>query len=118
MNESIPLERGQNIPLALVGQCFPKGRYNKSKEFDEFTISKYRKRGKGITFEDLLSTGLAYDKKQAQTTLKYYLKKKLLFTLGARRPQEYFPRSIDQNISTYVESIRQTELIQIGLQKF
>jgi hypothetical protein len=98
MNESIPLEPCQNIPLALVGQCFSKGRYTKSKEFDEFVISKYRKTGKGITFANLLSSGLAYDKKQAQSTLKYYLKKELLFTLGASRPQEYFPTSIRSEI--------------------
>ena len=94
----MPLESCQNIPLILVGQCFPKGRYNKSKEFDEFVISKYRKTGKGITLANLLSSGLAYDKKQAQTTLKYYLRKELLFTLGASRPQEYFPTSIRSEI--------------------
>jgi hypothetical protein len=98
MNESIPMESGQNIPIALVGQCFPKGRYTKSKEFNEFAISKYRNTGKGITFANLVSSGLAYDKIQAQTTLKYYVKKELLFTLDARRPQEYFPISIRSEI--------------------
>jgi hypothetical protein len=98
VNESIPLDRDESVPLTLVEQCFPKGRYTKSKEFDEFAISKYKKTGKGITFTNLLTSGLAYNKKQAQTTLKYYLKKELLFTLGARRPQEYFPRSIRSEI--------------------
>jgi hypothetical protein len=98
VNKSVPLDRSESVPLTLVGQCFPKGRYTISKEFDEFAISKYRKTGKGITFASLLSSGLAYNKKQAQTTLKYYLKKELLFTLGSCRPQEYFPRSIRSEI--------------------
>jgi hypothetical protein len=97
-SRNIPLESYQNISLTLVEQCFPMGSYTNSKEFDEFAISKYRKTGKGITFANLLSSGLAYNKKQVQTTLKYYLKKELLFTLRDQRLQEYFSRSIRSEI--------------------
>jgi len=96
---NIPLESDQNIPLTLVGQSFVKRRrYTRSDEISVLAINHYRKTGKGIIFEDLLSSGLAPHKDQAQTTLKYCLERKVLFTPENTRPQQYYPTCLKSEV--------------------
>jgi hypothetical protein len=62
-------------------------------------IEAYKmKGGRGITYSDLLQMGLAYHKRQAQDVLKYHLRKGTLFTLGSKRPQQYYPTAIKSDI--------------------
>jgi hypothetical protein len=44
----------------------------------------------GITFDDLLSSGFAIHKEQAQNTLKRYLQRNILFAPVSRKPQQYY----------------------------
>lgn len=53
---------------------------------------------KGITFTDMIHSGMARNKKQAQSILKHALKKPVLFTLKKCRPQQYFPISLKSEI--------------------
>jgi hypothetical protein len=46
----------------------------------------------------LIEKGLVKHKKQAQDTLKYHLRKGTLFTLGDKRPQQYYPTTIKSEI--------------------
>jgi len=62
-------------------------------------VDKYNKNGKGITFNHLLSAGLASHKQQAQITLKHCLRMNLLFTLGNYKPQQYYPICLKSEIS-------------------
>jgi len=90
-SQNIPLGSGENIPLTLVGQCFPRRRYTKSEEINHLAINHYRRTGNGITFENLLSSGLAHHKEQARTTIKHCIEKKVLFAPRKLRPQQYYP---------------------------
>ena len=73
-------------------------------------VWKFRMYGKPITIMDLRLKGLANSKRQAQLRLRYSLKKKILFTLGDHRPQEYYPTSMESEVrkkdlskSTYIQ---------------
>jgi hypothetical protein len=86
-----------------MGQCVDgycsRRRYTRAQEVEKLAVEKYTKNGKGITFNDLLSTGLASYKEQAQITLKYCLRKMVLFTISSHKPQEYYPTSLKSEIS-------------------
>jgi hypothetical protein len=95
--ENISLDPRQNVPLALLGQCVDgdgvgcrRRRYRSTTEVEKLAVEKYKKNGKGITFNDLISCGLAKHKQQAQITLKYCLKNKVLFTISDHKPQQYY----------------------------
>lgn len=45
-----------------------KRRYTKAQEIDVLSIRKYKANGRGITFKDLMYSGLAKHKSQAQNT--------------------------------------------------
>ena len=105
--ENIPIFRNHNIPVGKLGQCNlgycsnqlkRSRRYTKAEVIETLASDKYRVNGEGIFFEDLMLAGLALHKKQAQITLKYYLKKNILFTQRRRRPQKYFPISLKSEI--------------------
>jgi hypothetical protein len=102
-SKNIPIGSGQNIPLALLGQCVPscsrQRRYTKAREVETLAVNQYKKNGKGITYRDLLSNGLAFNKAQAQITLKHCLARNVLFTLGNYKPQQYYPICIKSEIS-------------------
>jgi hypothetical protein len=88
--KSTPLENSKSTPISLSTQAARCNQYVSSQQIVELAIEKYKtKGGRGITFTDLLETGLAEDKGQAQDMLKYHLKKGTLFTLVAVRPQQY-----------------------------
>jgi hypothetical protein len=73
--------------------------YISSKEMTDLAVDHYRtKKGTGITWKYLTEIGLAKNKQQAQDTLKYHLKKGTLFTLGDKRPQQYYPTAIKSDI--------------------
>jgi hypothetical protein len=70
-----------------------------SDEITKLAIEKYKtKGGRGITYSDLLETGLAEHKAQVQDMLKYHKRKETLFTLQASRPQQYYPSVIRSDI--------------------
>jgi hypothetical protein len=80
----------------------------------DLAVDHYRtKKGTGITWKYLTEIGLAKNKQQAQDTLKYHLKKGILFTLGDKRPQQYYPTAIKSDI---MESLQKnTPLYPIGV---
>jgi hypothetical protein len=121
-SKNIPIDTGRNIPLALFGQCLTNNngenkrrrRYNKTQVIETVAVNKYRKNGRGITFSDLLSSGVAFNKAQAQTTLKHCLARKVLFTVGSYKPQLYYPVSLKsiitkKNIPTGVTGARHSK---------
>jgi len=66
--------------------------YVGSDNIKELAVDKYKnKNRKGIIYQDLMDSGLAIHKRQAQDMLKYHLRKGTLFTLRDTRPQQYFP---------------------------
>jgi hypothetical protein len=106
-SNNIPVGSDQNIQLALLGQCGigsrgkngKQRRYTKAQKMVTLAVEKYKSSGRGITYCDLLSKGLAYNKDQAQTTLKHSLRKNTLFTLGNCKPQIYYPSCLKSKIS-------------------
>ena len=72
--------------------------YVRSNEIHNLAVEKYHKNGKGITFNDLLLSGISKTKIQAQLKLKNCLKNQVLFTLQDHKPQQYYPTSIKAHI--------------------
>jgi hypothetical protein len=70
----------------------------RAEEIDALAVKKYKTNGKGISFQDLISFGLAKHKTQAQNTLKRYVAKNILFVNGNHKPQRYFPSSLKAEI--------------------
>jgi hypothetical protein len=86
-------------PLVLAAQQLFCRNYISAEEMTDLAINYYRtKKGKGITLQYLIENSLVQHKKQAQDTLKYHLRKGTLFTLGDKRPQQYYPTSIKSEI--------------------
>lgn len=104
--ENIPIGKCANIPLDLLGQYdrnhrtnhVPSRRYTKAKSIETFAISKFRQNGRGISFNDLLSNGLAEHKLQAQSTLKHCLRSGILFTPYKYKPQRYYATCLKSEI--------------------
>jgi hypothetical protein len=101
--KNMPLNSTENMPLVLLGQpgdddgrCVR--RYTRAKEIENLAIKRYNETGKGITFNDLLSSGLVLHKRLAQITLKYHCKRDILFTLANHKPQQYYPACLKSNI--------------------
>jgi hypothetical protein len=99
--ENVPIGVVKNVPLGI-----PSRDYTKSQEIEQLAVEKYYKNGKGITFYDLLSKGIAQSKKQAQRKLKNCLHTNVVFTLKDVKPQQYYPSSMRAEIS---ESIMRKE---------
>lgn len=83
--------------------------YVNTKKIEELAVWNFRSQAKAITFTDLIKKGLANGKHQAQLRLRYSLKKKVLFTLGDHRPQQY-PKCMESEVmkkeqskSTYIQ---------------
>lgn len=96
---NVLLTLNKNVPRSSVVQYGDnKRRYSNSQEIISLAIDKFKKNGKGITYDDLLSSGLSQHKNQGQRTLKHYLQKGILFTLSDSRPQRYYPTSIKSEI--------------------
>jgi len=78
-----------------------KGQYNQAQKIEDLAIQYFRINGRGITYLDLQSEGLAIGKDQAKDTLNYHcyrVENKTLFTLRPCRPQQYFPKSIEPEV--------------------
>jgi hypothetical protein len=104
--KSTPLENSKSTPLALSTQLGCRNKYLSSQQITEIAIEFYKmKGGRGITYADLLERGLAYHKRQAQDTLKYHFRIGTLFTLGDKRPQQYYPSAIKSEI---IESLQKS----------
>jgi hypothetical protein len=100
---SNPLTRLQNSPLELSVQSDnnhlnSKRRYTSYRAIDTLAIEKYKKTGKGISFNDLIHSGIARHKRQARDALKRFRRRKILFTLENRKPQQYYPFSLKSEI--------------------
>jgi hypothetical protein len=107
--KSTPLENSKSTPLALSTWAAGGNQYVSSDEITKLAIQKYKtKCGRGISYRDLLETGLAKHKGHAQDMLKYYLRKGTLFTLQDRRPQQYYPTAIKSDI---IESMQKSTQI-------
>ena len=66
-NKNTPLENSKSTPVALSAQLCRCNRYVNAHEITKLAIEVYKtKGGRGITFTDLLESGLAEDKAQAQ----------------------------------------------------
>jgi hypothetical protein len=103
--KNMPLNSSKNMPLVLLeqsgdgdgeGRCTR--RYTRAKEIENLAVKRYNETGKGITFNDLLLGGLALHKTHAQVTLKYCLKRKILFAPSNHKPQQYYPVCLKSNV--------------------
>src|SRR5215212_3445261 len=90
VDKNVPIEHKENVPIARG--------YVRSKEIQELAVEKYQKNGRGITFIDLISLGIARIKSQAQRKLKNCRQKGVLFTIEDHKPQQYYPTSIRSHI--------------------
>jgi hypothetical protein len=101
--KNIPIDSSQNIQLELLGQFVVgyrrRRRYTRVQEVEKLAIDMFTKNGKGITFNHLLSAGMASNKEQAQITLKHCLNRKILFTISSHKPQQYYPSCLKSQIS-------------------
>jgi hypothetical protein len=105
-SKNISIDSGRNIPLAQSGQCIAKysgnnqkqRRYNKVQTIETVAVSQYRTSGKGITYRDLLSSGVAINKTQARVTLKHCIARNVLFAPGNYKPQRYYPTCLKAEI--------------------
>jgi hypothetical protein len=97
--ENLPLT-SKKIPQEGLAGRFTSGSrsYNFSYSITDLAAGKFRKIGRGIIYKDLMDAGLVIHKDQAQEVLKYQLRKGNLFTLGDKRPQEYYPTKIKSEI--------------------
>jgi hypothetical protein len=101
--KKVPLGQRSNAPMPLMVRCneFQRGskrRYTRAQEVNALAIRKYKANGRGITFQDLMSSGLAKHKSQAQNTLKRCLARNILFAAENHKPQRYFPTSLKAEI--------------------
>jgi hypothetical protein len=90
IDKNVPIDHKQNVPIARE--------YVRSNEVQELAVEKYRKNGRGITFNDLISRGIAKTRRQAQRKLKNSLNNKVLFTIQHHKPQQYYPTCIKSHI--------------------
>jgi hypothetical protein len=94
--QNAPIELSQNAPLALLAQWNGYGnrvkrRYIRAQKIQHLAVDKYHRNGYGTTYHDLISNGVASNKKQAQNTLKRCLQKNIIFTIEQHKPQHYYP---------------------------
>jgi hypothetical protein len=94
--QNAPIDSSQNAPLALLGQwnCYAnrvKRRYTRAQKVQALAVDRYHMNGYGTTYHDLISNGLACNKKQAQNTLKRCLQNNIIFTIEQHKPQHYYP---------------------------
>jgi hypothetical protein len=90
VDKNVPIDHKENVPIARE--------YVRSKQVQELAVEKYRKNGRGITFNDLISRGISKNKRQAQRKLKNCLRKGVLFTIQGHKPQQYYPTCIKSQI--------------------
>ncbi|MGB6674458.1 MAG: hypothetical protein WBE34_18670 [Candidatus Nitrosopolaris sp.] len=88
-NEKItPQDVKEITPLVLTVHISSRSGYQNSDQLTQFAIDRYSFRnGRGITYLDLMDSGLALHKRQAHDILKYHLKIGTIFTLRNNRPR-------------------------------
>lgn len=106
--KNTPLSNTKSTPLALSAQLCCRNRYLSSDQITKISIEIFKSKGRGIVYADLLEKGLANHAQQSQSTLKYHLKKGTLFTLGDKRPQQYYPSVIRSDI---MENLQKNTLL-------
>jgi hypothetical protein len=99
ITKNLPLTP-KEIPQEGLAGGFTSGSrsYNSSDSISELAADKFRKTGRGTNYKDLMDAGRVVHKHQAQEVLKFQLRKGKLFTLGDKRPQEYYPTKIKSEI--------------------
>src|SRR5437879_3076829 len=97
---NVRTEHDEIVLTGRLGQIRTSRSYIKAKQMEALAVEKVRKNwSDGITIMDLVTTGLARNKKQAQRMMKYYLHdKKILFTLARKCPQKYYPCCLKADI--------------------
>jgi hypothetical protein len=112
--KNTPLRKDRFTPLALAARGLVDRNYISAEIMTELAISQYRiKKGIGISWNNLIEKGLAKHKQQAQDTLKYHLRKGILFTVGDKRPQQYYPTAIKSDIMENLQ--KNTPIDPIGV---
>jgi hypothetical protein len=99
--ENIQNNGTENTPVDNSAQDTPsanKRRYNTKQEIDRLAQDVYHKFHRGLVYSDLIARGKASHKSQAQSTLKHYAREGTLFTLDDKKPQQYYPASIQDAV--------------------
>jgi hypothetical protein len=118
--QNAPIDLSQNAPLELLGQCSGydnrvKRRYIRAQQIQNLAVDKYHRNGYGITYHDLISNGIASNKKQAQNTLKRCLQNNTIFTIEQHKPQHYYPACLrSEVISHKLSKNAQVEVTGLG----
>ena len=118
--QNAPIDLSQNAPLELLGQCSGYGnrvkrRYIRAQQIQNLAVDKYHRNGYGITYHDLISNGIASNKKQAQNTLKRCLQNNTIFTIEQHKPQHYYPACLrSEVISHKLSKNAQVEVTGLG----
>ena len=95
----IPQAAHKITQLDLVtNNIFGSRAYTSASSITEAAIDKFRRTQNGLTYVDLMVKGMAIHKKQAQETLKYHLRRRTIFALRDRRPQQYYPTKFKSEI--------------------
>lgn len=118
MQENSPLANRENSPLHLVGpgcNSRDRRRYTKARQIVQLAEDKYSRTGAGITYRDLIISGIATHKRQAQETLKRFKRKKFVFAVGDHRPQQYFPANARANIMKDLAKRKNSPLYPTGV---
>jgi hypothetical protein len=108
----------KNSPLGLVAYGCHNGRcrrYTKHQQIIQLAESKYNRTGQGITYTDLITADLSSHKRQAQETLKHFVKKQVLFTLNDQRPQRYYLVSKRANVVEDIKNRKNSPLHHTGV---
>jgi hypothetical protein len=106
-NGNVPLQHDENVPKDELVHTFKFLKRISKKKVEELGIEKYRTRGKGIDFSDVMELGCS--KTKAQRILKDCCQRRMgkdgtlctpaLFRAPKRTiPQQYFPTSIKAEI--------------------
>jgi hypothetical protein len=97
--KNLPLTSKKISQQGLYGRFSAGSRsYNFSHSITDLAVNRFRKTGRGITYKDLMDAGVVIHKFQAQQVLKYQIITGSLFTLGDKRPQEYYPDKIKSEV--------------------
>jgi hypothetical protein len=112
--KSVPVQMGGSVLDGGVGHIGCSRISQRS--IEDIAVEKYQSSGCGITFDDIIET-FSVKKRKAQRSLKYFLKRGVLFTAQSlisqgillvqnTSPQQYFPSCIKAEI---IENLKKRE---------